>query len=167
MFTTIESFKKSWKHEFEATEKILSSLTDEVLDRQIADGHWTLGEIAWHIIKTIPEMMSRTGLTTEMPEDYKSTEKSQANIIEVYRKTSKKFIKELGNKWTDDILTKEDDMYGEMWKKGETLLVLIVHQSHHRGQMTVLMRQAGLKVPGVYGPSKDEWGKYGMDAPEV
>jgi uncharacterized damage-inducible protein DinB len=26
-----------------------------------------------------------------------------------------------------------------------------------RGQLTVLMRQADLKVPGVYGPSKEEW----------
>jgi len=32
--------------------------------------------------------------------------------------------------------------------------MLIAHQGHHRAQMTVLMRQAGLKVPGVYGPSE-------------
>lgn len=53
-------------------------------------------------------------------------------------------------------------MYGEMWKKGKILAILINHQSHHRAQLTVLMRQAGLKVPGVYGPSKEEWGEYGM-----
>ena len=35
--------------------------------------------------------------------------------------------------------------------------LLIQHQAHHRGQLTVLMRQADLKVPGVYGPSKEEW----------
>jgi uncharacterized damage-inducible protein DinB len=28
--------------------------------------------------------------------------------------------------------------------------------------MTVLMRQAGIKVPGVYGPAKEEWAAYGM-----
>ena len=32
---------------------------------------------------------------------------------------------------------------------------LLHHEIHHRGQMTVLMRQAGLKLPGVYGPSAD------------
>ena len=37
------------------------------------------------------------------------------------------------------------------------LMTLINHQNHHRGQMTVLMRQAGLTVPGVYGPAKEEW----------
>jgi hypothetical protein len=29
-----------------------------------------------------------------------------------------------------------------------------------------LMRQAGLKVPGVYGPSREEWSQFGMPAQE-
>jgi uncharacterized damage-inducible protein DinB len=28
--------------------------------------------------------------------------------------------------------------------------------------MTVLMRQAGIKVPGIYGPSKEEWEAMGI-----
>ena len=31
----------------------------------------------------------------------------------------------------------------------------------------VLMRQAGLKVPGVYGPAREEWTAYGMQPPAV
>ena len=38
-------------------------------------------------------------------------------------------------------------------------MTLINHQNHHRGQMTVLMRQAGLTVPGVYGPAKKRVGR--------
>jgi uncharacterized damage-inducible protein DinB len=38
-----------------------------------------------------------------------------------------------------------------------------MHQCHHRGQMTVLMRQAGQKVPGIYGPAKEEWSSMGME----
>jgi uncharacterized damage-inducible protein DinB len=69
--------------------------------------------------------------------------------------------------WTDATLEVEDDMYGERWPRGLTLQALIVHQAHHRGQMTVLMRQAGLRVPGVYGPSREEWTAYGMPPPAV
>jgi len=29
------------------------------------------------------------------------------------------------------------------------------------------MRQAGLKVPGTYGPAKEEWGAFGMETPAV
>jgi uncharacterized damage-inducible protein DinB len=46
-------------------------------------------------------------------------------------------------------------------------MFLIQHQAHHRGQMTVLMRQAGLPVPGIYGPSKEEWANFGMEAPKM
>jgi uncharacterized damage-inducible protein DinB len=55
-------------------------------------------------------------------------------------------------------------MYGMTWTKGTVLVSLITHQAHHRGQMTVLMRQAGLKVPGVYGPAREEWAAMGMPA---
>ena len=53
-------------------------------------------------------------------------------------------------------------MFGQVWKRSELLSSLVRHQVHHRGQMTILMRQAGLKVPGVYGPAREEWAKMGM-----
>jgi hypothetical protein len=30
-----------------------------------------------------------------------------------------------------------------------------------------LMRQAGLKVPGVYGPAREEWSLWGMPEPTI
>jgi len=64
------------------------------------------------------------------------------------------------------MLAEEINMYGEKWTRSATLASIIKHQIHHRAQMTVLMRQAGLKVPGVYGPSREEWSQYGMPAQE-
>jgi uncharacterized damage-inducible protein DinB len=54
------------------------------------------------------------------------------------------------------------EMYGEKWTRAQALAGLLKHEIHHRAQITVLMRQAGLKVPGVYGPAKEEWVSYGM-----
>ncbi len=54
----------------------------------------------------------------------------------------------------------EDDRYGDKWSRGKTLGMLVTHQIHHHGQLTVVMRLAGLKVPGVHGPAKEEWGKF-------
>jgi uncharacterized damage-inducible protein DinB len=42
------------------------------------------------------------------------------------------------------------------------LSIVLSHQTHHRGQMTVLMRQAGVPVPGMYGPSREEWEAMGV-----
>lgn len=33
--------------------------------------------------------------------------------------------------------------------------------------MTVLMRQAGLLVPDLYGPTKEQWAEYGVPAPVI
>jgi uncharacterized damage-inducible protein DinB len=57
-------------------------------------------------------------------------------------------------------------MYGERWRKGTVLSALIKHQAHHRGQLTILMRNEGLTVPGIYGPSKEEWAFRNMTAAE-
>ena len=67
--------------------------------------------------------------------------------------------------WTDETLLQEDNIYGETWKRGFTLLALNDHETHHFGQLTVLMRNAGLPVHGRFGPSKEEWAVYGMEQP--
>ena len=88
---------------------------------------------------------------------------SAKEITEQFKKTSDSFLEQVKKNYKDEDLLIEDDMYGEKWKRGLTLLYLMLHHAHHRGQMTVLMRQAGLKVTGVYGPAKEEWAAMGMD----
>jgi uncharacterized damage-inducible protein DinB len=87
-------------------------------------------------------------------------------LTDAYKKYSDELVNSIKTNWTDANLQEEKNMYGETWKNGYTLQVLYVHQIHHRGQLTVLMRLAGLKVPGVYGPSKEEWAAMGMAAQE-
>lgn len=87
--------------------------------------------------------------------------------IDYYRQVSKSMVESVKKQWSDETLQEEREMYGERWTVGNTLSALIYHQIHHRGQLTVLMRQAGLKMPGIYGPSREEWSQYGMEAPVV
>ncbi len=87
-------------------------------------------------------------------------------IKTAYNAASASLAEEIKCNWKDETLSIEDDMYGQKWKRGITLGILITHQTHHRGQMTVLMRQAGLKVPGIYGPSYEEWAAMGMEPPK-
>ncbi|MNL50974.1 DinB family protein [compost metagenome] len=91
---------------------------------------------------------------------------SVKELTELYEKYSEALVKAVRSKWTDSSLTDQIEMYGDLWEKGKVLHVLIVHQTHHRGQMTVIMRMLGLPVPGLYGPSKEEWAEFGMIAPD-
>ncbi len=167
MFKSIEDFESIWKSESENMINVMKSLTQESLSQSVADDHRNIGRIAWHIVLTIPEMISRTGLEFRGIKEDDPVPDSLVKIIDAYKDASEQLISEIKSKWSDDDLLKEDDMYGLKWKKGFALYILVVHQAHHRGQMTVLMRQAGLKVPGVCGPSKEEWANFGAEAPEI
>jgi uncharacterized damage-inducible protein DinB len=166
MYRKIEDFLGAWTHETEATVKVFSALTDEALQQRVGPGGRTLGRIAWHIVQTLPEMGNRTGLSISGPGEDAPVPGSAAELLESFREAATSLEEEVQTSWTDAELEVQDDMYGQMWMRGQSLAAIVGHQAHHRGQMTVLMRQAGLKVPGVYGPAKEEWGDYGMPPQE-
>jgi uncharacterized damage-inducible protein DinB len=167
MYRKLQDFLGAWKYESEATHKILSAFTDISLGQKVGPDDRTLGRIAWHLTTAIPEMMGRTGLRVAGVTSDAPCPASATVMADAYRAAAISLAGEIEKRWTDADLEIEDEMYGEKWKRGSTLGVLIAHQTHHRGQATVLMRQAGLKVPGIYGPAREEWGAMGMNPPEV
>ena len=167
MYHSIREFEENYKYESGGTLKILKCLTDESLKQAVTDGHRNLGRIAWHITTTIPEMMNRTGLGVSAVKAEDPVPATAREIADAYEKASTELLEKIKANWNDESLQVEDEMYGMKWKKGATLSILIGHESHHRGQMTVLMRQAGLKVIGIYGPSYDEWDQFDQKPPEV
>ena len=167
MFTKLSHFEKAWEFESDGTLKLLRALTDASLSQAVAPHERTLGRIAWHVTTSLPEMMARTGVKLAGPAEHAPLPKTAAAIVAGYEAAAGSLVPALESAWTDATLQEVDDMYGDKWKRGLTLTVLITHQTHHRGQMTVLMRQAGLRVPGVYGPAHEDWAGMGMQPPEV
>lgn len=164
MYRKIDDFIADWNHDLEATTKLFNNLTDESLGQKVTEDGRTLGFIAWHIVLTIGEMPAHVGLKIDAPAEDSPAPVFAAEIAATFERTAKLLGEAVASNWTDDTLLQEDNMYGETWKRGKTLLALILHQAHHRGQMTVLMRQAGVPVTGIYGPSKEEWAAMGMPA---
>lgn len=168
MFVALEHFLQEWEHESKGTQQILDALTDESLARAGDPGHRTIGRLAWHIATTIHEMMSRAGLELPSPGDDPNYLPSSAReIAEQYRKSSADLAEAIRKQWTDAVLTETRDMYGETWTVATVLRTLISHEVHHRAQITVLMRLAGLRVPGMYGPALEDWASMGYPAPTV
>ncbi len=167
MVRHIRDFEADWARESESTLSILRALTDASLKQAVTPQDRTLGRMAWHLVLTIPEMMGRTGLPVGGPPEEAPVPASAATIADAYAGASASLLANVKRSWTDSSLEIEDDMYGQKWSRGLTLTVLIRHQIHHRAQMTVLMRQAGLRVPGVYGPAREEWGSMGAPPPAV
>jgi uncharacterized damage-inducible protein DinB len=166
VYRKVEDFLNVWEYESQMTLKMFARLTDEsLLQKAVPEGR-AMGTLAWHIVLSVGEMLSKTGLTPDCPTEDAPAPKSAKEIYNVYEKASTSMLQQIKSSWTDATLEEEDNMYGEMWKKGATLNSLVLHQAHHRGQLTVYMRIAGLSVPGAYGPSREEWATFGMTAPE-
>ncbi len=162
MIRTISDFLNAWNQESAGTLKVLRTLTDESLGQMVTPEGRSLGFIAWHITTTLGEMMTQAGLPVTAAGDKDPMPGSACAIADAYASGAQAVADAVKATWTDAQLEDDIPMYGESWKKAFVLAVLLMHQCHHRGQMTVLMRQAGLKVPGIYGPAKEEWANYGM-----
>jgi uncharacterized damage-inducible protein DinB len=163
MYRRIDDFTTAWGRETDATLKLLRACTDASLAQRVAPAGRTLGRIAWHVAQTLPEMLGHSGLPVRGPAEDAPIPKAAA-IAEAYASAAAAVGEAVRGAWTDAMLGERVPMYGEQWMRGEVLASLVAHQAHHRGQMTVLMRQAGLPVPGIYGPAAEEWASMGMVA---
>jgi uncharacterized damage-inducible protein DinB len=162
VYRKIADFQADWVRESAGTLKILRALTDASLGQAVTPGGRTLGRIAWHVALTLGEMGGRAGLPVEGPPEDAPQPATAAEIAAAYEKAARSLAAAVGQRWTDAALGDKLEMYGQTWTKAETLAGLVRHEIHHRAQLTVLMRQAGLAVPGVYGPAREEWSAYGM-----
>lgn len=164
MYRKIEDFERDWAYEAEQTVKLFRNLTDESLNQKVTGNGRSLGFLAWHLTQTLGEMPEKVGLKIDAPSHDAAVPSVASEIAEAFEKAANSVKEEVAKNWTDETLEIEDEMYGETWKRGLTLLYLILHNAHHRGQITVLMRQAGLAVVGIYGPAREEWEAMGMPA---
>ncbi|MDM7915488.1 MAG: DinB family protein [Candidatus Eisenbacteria bacterium] len=165
MFRRIEDFLVGYRYESQSTLKLLDQLTDASLLQKVTPDGRSLGQLAWHITLTLGEMLGRTGLSPACPGQDAAVPASVREIRETYARASSSALEQIEAQWTDTMLDEMLDMYGQQWRRGAALAAFTAHEAHHRGQMTVLMRQAGLKVPGVYGPAREEWAEFHQPAP--
>lgn len=158
MFTRIRHFSTTWTHESAQTAGVLAELTDVALGQRVAQGYRSLGELAWHVAVSHRAIMRHAGLEFDAPDKTAPMPSRAAQIHSGYVDSAKAFLAAVEREWTDELLREKVDFYGRRVSCGVALAVTLYHEIHHRGQLTVFMRQAGLKVPGVYGPSKDDSG---------
>ena len=166
MYRTIQDFLNDWTQENNSTLRVFKNLTDASLKQKVSAEGRSLGHLAWHIVLTLGEMGDKAGLKVNAPLENAPDPNTASLIVEAYEKAGLSLASEVKQKWNDGMLLEEINMYGEKWTRTATLASIVKHQIHHRAQMTVLMRQAGLKVPGIYGPSREEWSQYGMPTQE-
>ncbi|MGV3263519.1 DinB family protein [Cytobacillus pseudoceanisediminis] len=167
MYITISDFLNEWNREAMLTQKVLDGLTDDSLQQQVYPEGRTLGRIAWHFTTNIPDYLSHFGLKMEKAENGENVPASAKEIADTFKKLSEEAAQAIQQQWTEDTLSQTQNSFGREETNAQILMGLIKHIVHHRGQLTILIRQAGLKPFGVYGPPKEDWVHLGVNTPPL
>jgi uncharacterized damage-inducible protein DinB len=158
MYLTLQQAVQDLQEENAMMSRVLGALTDASLAQPIVEDHRTLGQLAWHLATSFHSILGQASLQFDAPTSKSEAPSTAKGIADSYNTVSEAAIAAVQAQWTDATLQEQRLMFGRFeWPVSEIITRFIRHQVHHRGQLTVLMRQAGLVVPGIYGPSKEEW----------
>ncbi len=154
MFCSVEDFANTWTVEAQKTKKLFSALSDDSLNKELLPEYKTIGRLALHMINNLCNTAPRLGFNEiEKPESGDTAKGLAAD----YKRVSDDFLRQIQSNWTDHMLKEKISLFGAMFTRSEALGVILLHQIHHRAQITVLMRLAGLgEIPGMYGPSASD-----------
>jgi len=166
MYRHIADFEEDWAHESASTLKMLRVLTDASLEQRVTSSTRSVGRLAWHIAMGIPEILTAANVSEVVGDPHSAAPPSAAEIVAGYEAAAGSVVAAVRSAWSDDQLADEIPMYGMTWTKGHVLSILIRHEAHHRGQLSMAMRHAGLAPPGPYGPTREDWASMGMEAME-
>lgn len=167
MYVTIADFIREWNQEATLTQKVLDGLTDDSLNQKVYPEGRTLGRIAWHLTTNIPDYLTLFGIKTNKVENTINVPSSAKEIAETFKRVSEEASKAIELQWTEESLGQMQKAFGREVTNAQILMGLIKHIVHHRGQLTILIRQAGLKPFGVYGPPKEDWIHLGVENPPL
>jgi len=164
----LQTFLSVWDEEAKKTEAMIRALPQGQYDFRPDAGGRSLGELAWHLAEVDafmtysiergvfemgakPPGLERPRTIAELAPGF---QRIHADAVERVRKLS---AADLGRElmfFTGTPVTIRQILW----------TMLLHHQIHHRGQLSVLCRLAGGVAPAPYGPNREEMAKFRQKA---
>lgn len=154
MYRKAADFVGDWQGNAKGTLRVMQAITEDKKTTLIVEGHNSLEWLAWHLVSVAGAFGQFAGLQVPAPGPDMKTPATIEEIAHMYEQVIEAYTNEVGT-LTDEQMLEEVQAFGGTMPRGQLLRLVIDHQTHHRGQMTVLLRQAGLKVPPVMGPTQE------------
>lgn len=156
MYSNLNDFISAYAHEGQTTVRVLEALSDDKLGHEKAAGDTSIAELAWHIASAPSYMLKHEGIDIDF--SYAPPEGvTVAQIVEEYKRIHGAALEGAKAKLGEAEMTRSATWFGYELPLGVWMNMIPNHEVHHRGQLTAMMRNAGLKVPGCYGPNKEEF----------
>jgi len=158
----IDSFLQELEHEAKTTRRVLERVPANQLGWRPHPKSRTLGELALHVAGT-PGAVAKLAVQSEIqPPDFKDpAPKSASELIPALEEsvaTSKQLLGAMDDATLNATWRVKRNGQEVMAMPRAALLrsIMLNHWYHHRGQLSVYLRELGVPIPSIYGPSADE-----------
>ena len=162
MAKMIDALIQELEQEAQTTRRVLERVPGDKLAWKPHDKSMSLGQLALHVA-TCPGSIAEISQVSpfEVPAFVQPPAQSAAELVPALDQSVAR-AKEI-------LRTLDDADLGKIWqvvKEGQEVMaipvgavlrsIMLNHWYHHRGQLSVYLRQVGALVPSIYGPSADE-----------
>ena len=150
-------FLPGLKNEHRITKSVIEAIPLDKCDYRLDDISKSSMELAWHIVATEMRFMDAVpaGEFDFTPRPRPDSIKTPADLVSWYSENFDRRFETL-TKMSSDQLMKVVDFRGMFQLPAVMYLNFVInHSIHHRGQLSMLLRPAGGKVPAIYGESYD------------
>jgi uncharacterized damage-inducible protein DinB len=161
-----DAMVQEFLHESQTTKKLLERLPEDKLSWKPHEKSMPLNRLATHITE-IPQwtdiIVNQDSFDMASVDYTPTILESRQEILDSFQKNLDKFAEVLQGKGDGHLLA------GWQLKEGDKVMLdlpraaairgfIISHVIHHRGQLSVYLRENDVPIPAIYGPSADEQG---------
>ena len=160
----IDGMLQELEQETQTTRRVLERVPDNRLAWRPHNKARTLGQLAIHVA-TVPGAVAELAASPSPAQIPRITDephvKSASELVPALNQSVARVKQLLGGIDDAELLATWRLMHGErellaLPRIAFLRSVMLNHWYHHRGQLTVYLRQLDVPVPSIYGPSADE-----------
>ena len=159
----IDGMLQEFEQETQTTRRVLERVPDNQLAWRPHEKARTLGELAMHVAMVpggVAELVASPS-PAQAPQFIDPSPKSASELIPALDQSIAKAKKVLGGMDDATLMATWRLMQGDrelfaMPRVAMLRSVMLNHWYHHRGQLTVYLRELDVPIPSIYGPSADE-----------
>jgi uncharacterized damage-inducible protein DinB len=160
--TIAETLLQELEREAQTTRRVLERVPGDQLGFKPHEKSWTLGQLALHVAQ-LPGGVAELSATSpaQAPGFNQGSCKSAAELIPAFEASLARARQVLDGAsdaelMSDWVLLNGDQEIMRLPRVALLRSLMLNHSYHHRGQLTVYLRELNVPVPSIYGPSADE-----------
>jgi uncharacterized damage-inducible protein DinB len=155
---TIQPFLDYWKSVRGRTKRVIAAIPEDRLDWTYMPGKFTFGDIIRHLATIERYMYGETvqGKPSSYPGYDKSLQREGEEPVQFMDRLDQESIEIFSRLSDEDLTRKCMTPAGTSITTWKWLRAMVEHESHHRGQIYMMLSMLGVSSPPLYGLTEEE-----------